>query len=31
VRDLAKVAYRERDGEQYTVLWPADSKEFRVS
>jgi hypothetical protein len=29
VRDLAKVAYRERDGEQYTVLWPADSKEFR--
>jgi signal peptidase II len=30
VRDLAKVAYRERDGEQYTVLWPANSKEFQV-
>src|SRR5215204_5796607 len=29
-RDLAKAAYRERDGGQYTVLWPADSKEFRV-
>ena len=28
VRDLAKAAFREKDGERYTVLWPTGLKEF---
>src|SRR5205809_415025 len=30
LRGLAKVAYREIEGESYTVLWPPGLKEFRV-
>ena len=30
LRDLAKVAYREREGETYILLWPPGLKEFRV-
>lgn len=29
-RDLARAAYREAEGEQYTILWPPGLKEFRV-
>jgi hypothetical protein len=29
-RDLARAAYREAEGETFTVLWPAGLKEFRV-
>ncbi len=27
----AKVAYRELTGEEYTILWPADLKEFEIT
>jgi hypothetical protein len=30
VRDLAKAAYREVEGEEFTILWPPGAKEFRV-
>jgi len=30
VRDLAKAAYRNTEGDTYTVLWPPGFKEFRV-
>jgi len=30
VRDLARAAYREADGEDFTILWPPGLKEFRV-
>jgi hypothetical protein len=30
VRDLARAAYREKDGETYTIVWPPGLKEFRV-
>lgn len=30
VRDLVKAAYRETEGETYTILWPPGLKEFRV-
>ncbi len=29
-RDLARAAYRERDGESFTILWPPGLKVFRV-
>jgi len=29
-RDLAKAAYRETEGETYSILWPPGLKEFRV-
>ena len=29
-RDLAKAAYRETEGETFTILWPPGLKEFRV-
>ena len=31
VRDRARAAYRELDGEQYTLLWPPGLTEFRVT
>lgn len=30
VRDHAKAAFRQTEGETYTVLWPPGLKEFRV-
>ena len=30
IRDLARAAYRETEGESFTVLWPPGLKEFRV-
>lgn len=27
----AKIAYRELTGEEYTLLWPADLKEFEIT
>ena len=29
-RDLARTAYRETEGETFTILWPPGLKEFRV-
>jgi hypothetical protein len=29
-RDLAKAAYREAEGETFSILWPPGLKEFRV-
>ena len=29
-RDQVKAAYRETEGEPFTILWPAGLKEFRV-
>jgi hypothetical protein len=29
-RDLARAAYRDADGEDFTILWPPGLKEFRV-
>src|SRR3954465_11241073 len=29
-RDLAKAAYRETEGETFTILWPRGLKDFRV-
>jgi len=29
-KDLARAAFRERNGESYTFLWPPGLKEFRV-
>ena len=29
-RDLARAAYREVEGEPFTILWPPGMKEFRV-
>lgn len=30
VRDQVKSAYREVDGEVYSILWPSGLKEFRI-
>src|SRR5882672_5969624 len=30
IRDLARAAYRDRDGEDFTILWPPGLTEFRV-
>jgi hypothetical protein len=30
VRELARAAYRETEGETFTILWPSGLKEFRV-
>ena len=30
VRDLARAAYREVEGDPFTILWPPGLKEFRV-
>jgi hypothetical protein len=29
-RDLARAAYRDVEGEKFTILWPPGLKEFRV-
>jgi len=29
-RDLARAAYRDVDGDTFTILWPPGAKEFRV-
>ena len=30
IRDQARAAYRETEGETYTILWPPGLKDFRV-